>query len=78
LAIIPFRLKIPPFPQTSENARRRVAEPLLRWVQVDGENGMWYVTSAVGGFRIDPDKAFSGALQEGRKPDSAGSDEDRS
>ena len=30
----------------------------LRWVQVDRENGKWYVATSVGGFEIDPNRAF--------------------
>jgi len=30
----------------------------VRWVEIDPENYKWYVTSSVGGFEIDPERAF--------------------
>lgn len=31
----------------------------VRWVEIDSEIGKWFSTSSVGGFEIDPDKAFT-------------------
>jgi hypothetical protein len=30
----------------------------LRWIEIDQENGSWYATTAVGGFKILPDEAL--------------------
>jgi len=56
--------------QAYDVTRKRIVGSLflgtrLRWVDVDPESGKWYASSSVGGFEIDPCRAFPEARPPG-------------